>query len=340
MREAGFIGSSSSTHGTHVTSTILGYYYRSNTDAVQGYPLPPIMVRGIAPEVTIIPVKVLADYQVPALPKCNGGTPAETINFGTSAMVAAGLNYVADLAEAGYKPMVVNMSLGGGDLEPVEQAALDRAIAAGVIVVASAGNEGEDGMGYPGAYAPVISVGAVGWTGEWLKLDGPTPPRYRLWWLQSTYYPYTDIPEPTPQNQVYVTTFSSRELAGQQLDVLAPGSWVRGPMSGDPGYSHLPWWSNGIADLKNNPGNFYYVGGTSMAAPHVTSVAALVLQKNPSLTQAQVESILKTTALPIAAGSATVFDISPAQAYYTYSWGANAVGAGLIQADAAVAAAK
>ncbi len=35
-------------------------------DAAAGFPLPPIMVRGIAPDVTIIPVKVLADYQVPA----------------------------------------------------------------------------------------------------------------------------------------------------------------------------------------------------------------------------------------------------------------------------------
>jgi subtilisin family serine protease len=339
MREAGFIGSSTSTHGTHVTSTILGYFYRSNSDASQGYPLPPVMIRGIAPEVTIIPVKVLADYQVPALPKCNGGTAAETINFGTSEMVAAGLNYVASLARAGYRPMVVNMSLGGGELEPVEQAALDNAISSGVIVVASAGNEGEAGMGYPGAYAPVISVGSAGWTKEWLVPAGPTTTRYRLWWLQSSYYAYTDIPEPTPAEQVYVSEFSSRELAGQQLDVLAPGSWVRGPMPGDSGYSHLPWWSKGIADLKGvNPGNFYYVGGTSMAAPHVSALSALMLQKNPGLTQAQVESILKSTALAIAPGAATVFDLSPVQGFYNYSWGANAVGSGLIQANAALAA--
>ena len=59
LRQSGFIGSNSSSHGTHVTSTIIGYNYRSNTDAAQGYVLPPIYVRGIAPNVAIIPVKVL-----------------------------------------------------------------------------------------------------------------------------------------------------------------------------------------------------------------------------------------------------------------------------------------
>ena len=39
--------------------------------------------------------------------------------------------------------------------------------AKGVIIVASAGNRGAAGMGYPGAYAPVISVAASGWIGEW-----------------------------------------------------------------------------------------------------------------------------------------------------------------------------
>jgi subtilisin family serine protease len=347
MTETTWVGSAGSTHGTHVASTILGYSYRSNFDAVAGFPLPPIMVRGIAPEVTIIPVRVLTDYQVPALPKCGPGYAAGTAVFGTSEMVAAGIDYVTDLAIAGYRPMVINMSLGGDALEPVEQAALDRAIANGVIVVAAAGNEGETGMGYPGAYAPVISVGAVGWTGEWLKpTDGQ--PRYRMWWLQ-----YADAPmlpgsgvvaDPTAIGDVYVTGFSSRELAGQELDVLAPGSWVRGPFPGSPGYNHLPWWSKGIGDLVGgNGGNFYYVGGTSMATPHVAAIAALMLQKNPALTQAQVEATLKTSALPVpAVGSRDIYDFS---AFGTVTWDTDcsgtpcdAVGAGLVQADSALLA--
>jgi subtilisin family serine protease len=232
------------------------------------------------------------------------------------------------------------MSFGGGALEDVKKAAIDRAITNGVILVASAGNAGTDDMGYPGAYPPVICAGACGWTGEWRNPNGALPPRrYRLWWLQSGYYPFADIPEPMPVAQVYVTDFSSRELPGQQLDVLAPGSWVRGLFPGNPGYSPLPWWSRGLGNIKGkNPGNFYFVVGTSMAAPHVTSVAAPILQKNPNLRQAQVEAILKTTAPPMPPGTAHVWDLSLIEGFYDYSWGADATGAGLIQADAAIAA--
>jgi subtilisin family serine protease len=347
LRRTTWVGSTGSTHGTHVTSTIVGYSYQSEFDAVGGFPLPPIQVRGIAPEATIIPVKVLTDYSIPPAPQC--GQPGGKAVFGTSAMVAAGIDYATNLAIAGHRPMVINMSLGGSALEPVEQAAIDRAIANGVIVVAAAGNEGEAGMSYPGAYAPVISAGSAGWTGEWLYPG--VGPRYRMWWLQ---YPNPPIPagsgdttDPTSIAELYVSDFSSRAIAaqGHQLDVLAPGSWVRGPFPGDPGFNHLPWWSNGQGALRGrNSGNFFYAGGTSMATPHVASVAALMLQKNPGLTQAQVESILKSTALPVpAVGSRLVFDFDHfADIVWDNDCGAlgacDAVGSGLMQADAALGA--
>lgn len=340
LHQTSWKGSRGSTHGTHVTSTIIGYFYDNIFDDAGGFPMPPIMVRGIAPDVTIIPVKVLADYQLPALPKCEGGYAAENVVFGTDEMVAAGINYVTDLAIAGYRPMVINMSLGGSELADVEMEALDRAIANGVIVVASAGNEGEAGMGYPGAYQPVISAGSVGWTKEWLKVTAEEP-RYRMWWLQSSFYPYRDIPESTPIDQVYVSDFSSRALPGQELDVLAPGSWVRGPYPGDPGYNHIPWWSKGIGYFKNGRGSFYMVGGTSMASPHVAATAALLLQKNPNLTQAQVNDILKSTALPIPANDTRY--IYDSAAWVDMPWDTDCdgvtcdpVGAGLIQVHAAL----
>lgn len=351
LRQTTWVGSTGSTHGTHVASTIIGYNYQSPNDALAGFVLPPIQVRGIAPDVTIIPVKVLADYQIPPAPRCPdpGLAAGGHAVFGTSAMVAAGLDYVTNLAIAGFRPMVVNMSLGGSALEPVEKAALDRAIANGVIVVAAAGNEGEAGMGYPGAYPPVISAGSAGWTGEWLRPGAG--PRYRMWWLQYPGAPIlpgsADTTDPTSVAEVYVSDFSSRAIAasGHQLDVLAPGSWVRGPFPGDPGFNHLPWWSNGRGALRGrNSGNFFYVGGTSMATPHVASVAALMLQKNPGLSQAQVEAILKSTALPIpAVGSQLVFDFDH---FATIPWdndcgalgACDAVGSGLMQADAAIAA--
>jgi hypothetical protein len=171
LKQSTWVGSTSSSgsHGTHVASTIIGYFYDSNFDTAAGWSSPPTVVRGIAPDVTVIPVKVLADYQVPARPGCTDpdiDPTAHQSNFGTSEMVAAGIDYATDLARKGYRPMVVNMSLGGDALDPVEKTvektALDRAIGNNVTIVAAAGNAGEDGMHFPGAYAPVISAGASG----------------------------------------------------------------------------------------------------------------------------------------------------------------------------------
>ncbi len=350
LQSSTWVGSRSSTHGTHVASTLLGYFYRSNYDAASGYPLPPVMVRGIAPDVTIIPVKVLSDYQVPALPKCDVPMPSMTVGFGTDAMIAAGIRYVTGLKVAGYSPMVINMSLGSYVPEPGVLAAVDDAIAAGVIVVAAGGNAGEFGMGYPGAYAPVISVGAAGWVGEWLA---PTDqePYYRMWWLQYGDPPMLpgsgEIGHDTTPGDVYVSDFSSRALSGQELDVLAPGSSIRGPFPEEAGYGHLPWHSHGISDLIRRTGNggtnFYFVSGTSMASPHVASVAALMLEKNSLLTQAQVESILKATALSLlASDSRNIFDLYWFD-FVDTGWDTDcggtpcdAVGAGLVQADKAV----
>ena len=187
VREVSWIGDIGSTHGTHVTSTILGYRYYAPADAASGLPLLPIFVKGIAPDVTIVPVKVLADYTI-------GLSQTDPVNYidqkfvmGTDRAVAAGIRYATDLKIAGYSPMIITMSLGGPSPAKVMEDAIDYAVANGVIVVASAGNEGDAGMGYPGAYKQVISVGARGWKYEWywpgLAPPSDTTPRYRLWWL-------------------------------------------------------------------------------------------------------------------------------------------------------------
>jgi subtilisin family serine protease len=248
-------------HGTHVTSTIIGYSF---------YDTP---INGVAPMATIIPVKVLN----------NAG-------WGWSSVIAQGILYVTELKEgplADY-PVVINMSLGGPVMDAVEQAAINDAIAAGVIVVASAGNEGTAGMGYPGAYEPVISVAAAGWVGEWTAKN---------WWRT------LDVADPTNADDFYIADFSSWELTDQFLDVTAPGSWIVGPYQ-----------------LNMGQLSYFYLGGTSMASPHVAGIVALMAEKSPALDATQAESILESTAF------------SDTEWEHMY-WGA-----GLVDAAAALAA--
>ena len=265
-------------HGTHVTSTILGY-------SLGGTP-----VNGVAPMVSIIPVKVLNQ---------NGS--------GWSSVIAEGIVYVADLKAGPLAdfPVVINMSLGGPVLDAIEKAAIDYAVSKGVIIVASAGNEGAHGMGYPGAYAPVISVAASGYIGEWY------PPAGGAWW-----YKMSPV-EPTNVAEYYITDFSSRALAGQDLDVAAPGSWIVGPYN-----------------VNSGQISYYFLGGTSMASPHVAGIAALMLQKDPTLLQGEVEAIMEDAAIYLAPGCRNIY--VPGPAVEQVCWGADATGAGLLTADAAL----
>lgn len=248
-------------HGTHVTSTILGYNMGDR------------IVNGVAPGATVIPVKVLNQ---------NGS--------GWSSTIAKGIVYIADLKarELSSSPMVINMSLGGPEMDPLEQAAIDYAITQGVIIVAAAGNEGEAGMGYPGAYAPVISAAASGWTGEW---------RATSWWRA------TDVADPTNPNDFTSPTFRS---------------WVVGPYQ------------------TNGQLNYYYLGGTSMASPHVAGLVALMAQKYPPLTAPFAETILQDSAIALPAGCR---DVDPGTGTAVeFCWDDDATGAGLVAADAALAA--
>lgn len=262
-------------HGTHVTSTILGYNQNGTA------------VAGVAPEAKVIPVKVLNQ---------NGS--------GWSSMVAAGIDYVTDLKVSGAlgdSPVVINMSLGGPEPDVLTKAAVGRAVANGVLIVASAGNEGDAGMGYPGAYPEVISVAATGWTGQWTS---------STWWNTG------NVADPTSAADAYIADFSSRALGGQDLDVAAPGSWVVGPYQ------------------VNSQLSYYYLSGTSMAAPHVTGAVALMLEASPDLAQAEAEAALESTAIPLGAGSRQIID--PNVGPTTISWGTNATGSGLMDVPAAI----
>ena len=118
---------------------------------------------------------------------------------------------------------------------------------------------------------PVISVAASGWIGEWLPVGS------RVWWNNK------DVPDPFDPADYYITDFSSRAVGDQDLDVAAPGSWVVGPYKVNSGMTL----------------SYYFLGGTSMASPHVAGIAALMMQKDGTLNQEDVEAILTGAAKPL-----------------------------------------
>ena len=251
-------------HGTHVASTVIGFRFFN------------FGMNGVAPKAKVIPIRIQQ-------------------GAGWSSIITAAVLYLADL-KAGLlsdHPVVANLSLGGFGQSALEQAAIDYAIAQGVILVASAGNSGERGMVYPAAYEPVISVAATGWVFEFTDCGSGT---IQWWWS-------CDVSDPTDPAEHFVAPFSSRELPGQHLDLAAPGARVVGPWQLDSGHT-----------------SYFFVSGTSMSSPHVAGVVALMAQKKPDITAGEAEAILESTATPLPA------------------WGAEAVGSGLLNAEAALGA--
>jgi subtilisin family serine protease len=306
-------------HGTHVTSTIIGFYYSTAYGR--------FWVRGVAPKVWIIPVLVLDYWEV--------DTPYGKLRLGggTDEMVAAGIKYVAWLAETYRVKIIINMSLGGTEPAPLIEDAINYAISKGVIVVAAAGNSGLEGMDWPGAYPQVISAAAGGWTEQWLNhpVYGVREPRTPLWWLSDV----LDVPEKLNTNdywgnnwQIYLEEFSSRpnpELGQfwKDLDVCTPGASVVGPYKRE--------FDTRVA--------YYYLWGTSMATPHVSAIAALVAEQYSSFNQFDMELVLKKAAvrLPLASDGAYILD---PWGFWDYKWDDHNYGSGWLTAANALKIAK
>ena len=106
-------------HGIAVTSVILGFQY-----SLSDPPLPATF-NGVAPKATVIPVKIHGEH-----------------NFYRYSVLTAAILYLTDLkidGELGNSPLVINHSGGGSSDDVLLGAAIDYAIANGVVVVMAAG---------------------------------------------------------------------------------------------------------------------------------------------------------------------------------------------------------
>jgi serine protease AprX len=240
-------------HGTHVAGIIAGNGLDSNGAR-----------SGVAPNARLIVLKVL-----------------DRAGHGRISDVIAALDYVVAHATA-LNIRIVNLSVATGVyesylLDPLTLAA-QRAVAAGVVVVAAAGNFGRDQLGrtvYGGITAPgnapwVLTVGASSHMGTVDRSDDT------------------------------VAAFSSRGPTAvdhaAKPDLVAPGVGIES-------------LSNPASTLYTTQSRYLLAGtvptwylpylsqsGTSMSAPVVSGTVALMLQANPSLTPTDVKAILQSTA--------------------------------------------
>jgi subtilisin family serine protease len=205
-------------HGTHVAGIVAATANRTG-------------VVGVAPRARIMTVKVMDANEV-----------------GTTGGVSDGIRYAA-----ANGARIINLSLEADADDPRLGEAIAAAGAAGVLVVAAAGNDGRDIDARP-AYPAAI----------------PAP---NLLAVAAT----------TPQEGRDIASFSNYGALAVQL--AAPGDQI----------------------LSTAPiGGYQLLSGTSMAAPMVSGVAALMASANPRLDAVQLRALLLQNAtrsqLPVAAG--------------------------------------
>jgi serine protease AprX len=229
-------------HGTHVAGII------ANTDTGADKEW-----NGMAPGIKLVGVRVL-----------------DKEGKGTYEQVLKGIQWVIEKKDR-YKIKVINLSLLADVQSPYWadpiNIAVMKAYAAGITVVAAAGNDGPDAMsiGVPGNNPYAITVGA-----------------------------FTDKFTPGDWKDDYITPFSA---SGPTLDgfvkpdVVAPGAHMVSTM--------LP--STYVA--RNHQANrvsaqYFSMAGTSQSAAVVSGIAALVLSKYPDLSPAQVKYRIMASAMP------------------------------------------
>ncbi len=158
--------------------------------------------------------------------------------------------------------VVINFSGGGNIASSTALEAVEYAYNNNVLIVASSGNNNSYvrwPAAYSSSYSNVIAVGSTQYNDD-----------------RASYSNY-----------------------GTQLNVVAPGGAHDGGYPVDPGdiYSTMPSYTvyyNGSP--YNVTKNYGYLPGTSMAAPHVSGSAALMLSIAPSKTPSEIRDVIENTA--------------------------------------------
>lgn len=251
-------------HGTHVAGIVAA------VDNNRG-------VVGIAPEATIIGVKVLHRGR------------------GSFGGVINGILYAAKpLAEGGAGADIINMSLGAvfargggntgaGPLVAAMNKAVNFANRHGVLVVSAAGNDAID-LDHSGS---VIAVPAESGAGMAVSATAP------IGWALGA----TNFDTPTSYTNYGTSVINVSAPGG---DTAYPGNEnCTMPVSG--GTLTRPCW---VFDLVISTsrgttanGGYSWAGGTSMAAPAVSAVAAIIKQQNPGISLGALKAAIQNSAV-------------------------------------------
>ncbi len=239
-------------HGTHIAGLVASRFV------------------GIAPDVRLIGLKVLDR-------KGQGKTSdvVRAIEFAVANRRALGIR-------------VLNLSLGHPVFEPAATdplvQAVEHAVRAGLVVVASAGNFGTN---------PV--TGLPGYTG--IVSPGNAPSALTVGALQTF--------DTVSRADDRVTAYSSRGPswydAFAKPDLVAPGHNM---LSLAAPKSYL----RKLNEARGGSGAYMRLSGTSMSAAVASGVVALVLEENPALTPNALKMVLEFTAIPVKDAKGTPYD--------------------------------
>ncbi|HYV85013.1 MAG TPA: S8 family serine peptidase [Patescibacteria group bacterium] len=248
-------------HGTHVAGILNG------SGAMSSGPEAFRTFRGLAPGAQLISVRAL-----------------QPDGSGLTSDVITAIDWVV-LHRRANSIRVLNLSLG----HPVAESyltdplcrAVERAVAAGIVVVVSAGNEGRVGTGFgtitsPGNDPKVITVGAMD--------DNRTAARE-----DDVLAPYSSK---GPTLVDYVVKPDLVAPGSFLVSLRARGSWI------DTAHHELVLRAGDYLSTANpdRDGDYLTLSGTSLAAPMVAGAAALMIQKDPTLRVSDVKARLMATA--------------------------------------------